>query len=65
MTIREASEDIEIFGPAEAKTKKGGTEFSILLKSRDRKILNTAAKTILKKFRDTKDINIRIDVDPL
>lgn len=65
MTIREASEDIEVFGPATVKTKKGETEFSILLKSRDRKILNTTAKTILKKFRDTKDINIRIDIDPL
>jgi primosomal protein N' (replication factor Y) len=54
----------EILGPAISKNKKGQEEFSILLKSVDRKPLNTAARKVLKTFEHSKKVQIRIDVDP-
>ena len=46
------------------RNRKGLEEFSIILKSVDRKALNNAAKKVLKTFDQSKKIQIRIDVDP-
>ena len=54
----------EILGPAISKNRKGQEEFSIILKSVDRKPLNTAARNVLKTFEHSKKVQIRIDVDP-
>ena len=66
--VRRASEwgdaDIEVLGPTARKTKEGGQEFSILLKSDNRKKLNTAAKAVIGKFKRSKDVKIVVDVDP-
>jgi len=62
--VHESARDIEVLGPIERKTKKGAIESSILLKSRDRKALHAAARSVLETFRNAKDIEIRIDVDP-
>ncbi len=61
--IRESAEAIEILGPTEKKTKKG-IEHSFLLKHAERKVLHTAARAVVKHFRNAKDIEIRIDADP-
>jgi len=63
-TVRESEPEIEILGPAIGRNRKGLEEFSIILKSVDRKALNTAAKKVLKTFDQSKKIQIRIDVDP-
>jgi primosomal protein N' (replication factor Y) len=63
--INDLNENIEVLGPLLTKSRKSGDELSILLKSVDRKTLNTSVRTILSKYGKTKDINIRIDVDPL
>jgi primosomal protein N' (replication factor Y) len=60
--IHEADPEIEILGPT--INKKGPQEFSIILKSVDRKALNTAARRVLKTFDRSKKIQIRTDVDP-
>jgi primosomal protein N' (replication factor Y) len=62
--VHEAAQYIEVLGPMEKKTKKGAIESSLLLKSRDRKALHAAARSVLETFRNAKDIEIRIDVDP-
>jgi primosomal protein N' (replication factor Y) (superfamily II helicase) len=63
--IRNLNLGIEILGPAVSKNKKGVKEFSILLKSGDRKMLKTAAKAVLKRYAARKGSNIIIDIDPV
>ncbi|PKL52619.1 MAG: primosomal protein N' [Nitrospira bacterium HGW-Nitrospira-1] len=62
--IRNSDPKIEMLGPTTNRNKKGIEEFSIILKSADRKALNTAARKVLKTFDRSKKIQIRIDVDP-
>ncbi|MEW6107606.1 MAG: primosomal protein N' [Nitrospirota bacterium] len=64
-TICGFNTDIDIFGPIKTLDRKGNAEYSFLLKSPDRKALNTAARKILEKYEKAKDAKIRIDVDPL
>ncbi len=63
--INDQSQNIEVLGPINIKRRKSGDQLSVLLKSNNRKTLNTAARTILSKYEKVKDINIRIDVDPV
>jgi primosomal protein N' (replication factor Y) len=55
---------IEMLGPTVNKNRKGLEELSIILKSADRKTLNTAARKVKKTFEHSKKVQIRIDVDP-
>ena len=63
-TIRSSRRDVEVLGPTYSKDKKGKAQFSVLLKSPGRKPLNEAAKAVLEKYGDMKDIRIVVDVDP-
>jgi primosomal protein N' len=62
--IRNFDPKLEILGPTVNKNKKGIEEVSIILKSEDRKALNNAARNVLKEFDRSKNIQIKIDVDP-
>lgn len=61
--IRGSAEAVEILGPTEKKTRKG-IEYSFLLKHAERKVLHAAAQTVVKRFKNAKEIEIRIDADP-
>jgi primosomal protein N' (replication factor Y) (superfamily II helicase) len=61
--ISESAEPVEILGPTEKKTKKG-IEYSFLLRHVERKVLHTAARAVVNRFKNAKDIEIRIDADP-
>ena len=61
--IRESKEPVEILGPTEKKMKKG-IEHSFLLKHPERKVLHAAARAVINRFRNAKDVEIRIDADP-
>jgi len=61
--ISESAEPVEILGPTEKKTKKG-IEYSFLLKHVERKVLHAAARAVVKRFKNAKDTEIRIDADP-
>jgi primosomal protein N' (replication factor Y) len=63
-TARNSEPEIEILGPTTDKDRKGTENFSVILKSADRKKLNNAAKKVLKTFDRSRKIQIRIDVDP-
>lgn len=63
-TIRDADPNIEILGPTINRNKKGIEEFTIILKSVDRKALNNAARKVLKTFDQPQKFQIKIDVDP-
>ncbi len=70
--LRELSEivgktdsDIEILGPYVAKNKKGENEYKLLLKSSVRGKLHATARDIIETFKDSKDVRIKVDVDPI
>lgn len=63
--INDLNQNIEVLGPTISRDRKSRNELSILLKSTDKKILNTTARTILSRYKRSKDINLRIDVDPV
>jgi primosomal protein N' (replication factor Y) len=59
-----SSKEIEILGPTERKTRKGKIEYSILIRHPERKLLHTAARSLLEKFGKIPDVEIRVDIDP-
>lgn len=62
--IRDADPNIELLGPIISRNKKGIEEFSIIIKSADRKTLNNAARMVIKSFDNSRKLQIKIDVDP-
>ncbi len=64
-SIATLNNNIEILGPTTGIDKKDRSRVSILLKSKDRKTLNTAARAVLSKNNKHRDINIRFDIDPI
>jgi primosomal protein N' (replication factor Y) len=62
--IRKTVSDVEILGPSVSKNKKKENEYKFLLKSPVRGNLHTAARSIIELFRASKDVRIKIDVDP-
>jgi primosomal protein N' (replication factor Y) len=59
------NKEVEILGPSLLKNKQGIYEFKLLLKSSVRGALHTAAKTILEQYRSSKEVTIKVDVDPV
>jgi primosomal protein N' (replication factor Y) len=57
--------DVEILGPYISRTKKGEDEFKLLLKSSVRMSLHVAARDLIKAFKNSRDVKIRVDVDPI
>ena len=58
-------ESVEVLGPFTSKESRNKKEFRLLLKSSVRGSLHTAARMFLDAFRDDKDVNIKVDVDPV
>jgi primosomal protein N' (replication factor Y) len=59
------NKEVEILGPSLLKNKQGKYEFKLLLKSSVRGALHAAAKTFLEVYRESKEVTIKIDVDPV
>jgi len=57
--------DVEILGPSVSKNKQRENEYKLLLKSPIRGQLHAAAKSIIDAFRGTRDVRMRVDVDPV
>ncbi len=55
----------EILGPFAVKSARGQYEFKLLMKSSVRGKLHDAARTFVEAFRNSKDVKIKIDVDPM
>lgn len=64
-SLKIANDNLEILGPYVAKKPQGGNEFKFLLKSSVRGKLQIAARSFIGAFRDSKDVRIRVDVDPV
>ena len=63
--IQKTNQDLEILGPYSSKNKKGESEVRLLLRSPVRGKLQSTAKFIMEAFKGSKDVDIRIDVDPI
>jgi primosomal protein N' (replication factor Y) len=63
--IGKINEDVEILGPSTSKNTQGKNEFKLLLKSSIREKLHSVARTFMEAFKDSKDITIKVDVDPV
>jgi primosomal protein N' (replication factor Y) len=63
--IEKKDKGVEILGPSVSKNTKGKFEFKLLLKSSVRGSLHSAARTLIESFKDSKDVKIKIDVDPV
>ena len=62
---KKTDKEVEILGPAMLKNKQGKHEFKLLLKSSVRGALHAAAKTFLNAYGESRDVTIKIDVDPI
>jgi primosomal protein N' (replication factor Y) len=56
---------VEILGPSMPENRKGRYEVKLLLKSSVRGALHSAARTFLDTYAESRDVTIRIDVDPV
>jgi primosomal protein N' len=57
--------EVEILGPSLSKNKQGRYEFKLLLKSSVRGALHAAAKILLEQYKGSKEVTIKVDVDPV
>jgi primosomal protein N' (replication factor Y) len=62
--LNRTDDGVEILGPSFIRNKKGKYECKVLLKSSVRGALHAAAKTFLKQYRGSKEVTIKVDVDP-
>lgn len=56
---------VEILGPFQSKKIRNKKEFRVLLKSHLRWELHAAARVLMEAFKDSKDVKVRVDVDPI
>lgn len=57
--------NIEALGPAASTGRKGAPELVLLLKGKERKALNEAARKIIGSLSKEKEADVSVDVDPL
>jgi primosomal protein N' (replication factor Y) len=63
--INKAKKEVDILGPSLSQDARGRRECKVLLKSSIRSRLHSAAKTFIDAFKDSKDVLLRVDVDPI
>jgi primosomal protein N' (replication factor Y) len=62
--MKTPNSDLEILGPSVSKNKRGEYECKLLLRSPIRGHLHAAAEAIVEMFRGSRDVRVKIDVDP-
>ena len=63
--IRGINKCVEILGPSPSKNKQGKCESKLLLKSSVRGALHAAAKSIIEQYKGSKEVTLKVDVDPI
>ncbi len=58
-------QEVEILGPYITRTRQGKSEVRLLLKSSARGKLHATARTFVETFKESRDVRIKIDVDPI
>lgn len=62
---KKINEEVEILGPSLSENKLGKYEFKLLLKSSIRGALHSVARTFINKYKESRDVAVKIDVDPI
>jgi primosomal protein N' (replication factor Y) len=62
---KKSDKEVEILGPSLPEKKKGRYEFKLLLKSSVSGALHSAARTFLGAYAGSREVTIKIDVDPV
>ena len=63
--VKRTAHEMEILGPYISTLREGKNEYRLLLKSSMREKLHVTAKYLIEAFKDSKDLEIRVDVDPM
>jgi primosomal protein N' (replication factor Y) len=63
--VNRINKDVEVLGPSLSRNIQGKNEFRVLLKSSIRGSLHSVARTFKEAFKDSKDVRVKIDVDPI
>ena len=63
--IGRGEKDPEIIGPSLSRNARGRQEFRLLLRSSNPGKLHSAARTVMNAFKNSRDITIRTDIDPI
>lgn len=63
--IERSKKDVEILGPSLSKNSQGQKVFKILLRSSISGSLHSVARTFIDAFKGSKDVTIKVDVDPI
>lgn len=63
--IRDVQPGVEALGPAVSRDRHGREEQVILIRHRDRKVLNAAARAVLERCARDKEAGLAVDVDPV
>ncbi|MGB9715218.1 MAG: replication restart helicase PriA [Thermodesulfovibrionales bacterium] len=63
--MKRIDDKVQILGPSTSKNIKGKYEFKILLKSSVRGALHEVARNLIEALKDSKDVKIKVDVDPI
>jgi primosomal protein N' len=62
---KKVGNEVEILGPSFIRSKQGKYECKLLLKSSVRGALHAVAKTFLEAYKESKEVTVKIDVDPV
>ena len=63
--IRRTDKDVEILGPSLSKNTRSRREIRLLLRSSMQEMLHSTARIFIDAFKDSKDVKVKIDVDPI
>ena len=63
--VKRIDKDVEVLGPLYSKNIRDKKEFRVLMKSRNRPGLHSSARTFMEVFKYSKDVIVKVDVDPI
>lgn len=63
--IGRTDKDVEILGPLLSKNTRSRREIRLLLRSSMQEMLHSTARIFIDAFKDSKDVKVKIDVDPI
>ncbi len=63
--IGRTDKDVEILGPSLSKNTRTRREIRLLLRSSMQEMLHSTARIFKEAFKDSKDVKVKIDVDPI
>jgi primosomal protein N' (replication factor Y) len=63
--IKRIDTDVEVLGPTLSRNSRSKNELRLLMKSSVQESLHSAAKTFIERFKGSKGITIKVDVDPI